>query len=93
MTHGNSNPNSNTIELICFVTQLKYMANFSRLSKATWLVIMAIGAMNRIVAMVSYIYCGKSVVQVLSLRGEAWVSHSWDSFPMIISSIPLLNCK
>ena len=44
---------------------------FSALS-ATWPVVMAMD----IVAMVSYIYYGKSVVQVLSPRGKVWV---WDS--------------
>ena len=42
------------------------------LSKATWPVVMAMD----IVAMVSYIYYGKSVVQVLSPRGKVW---GWDS--------------
>ena len=65
--------NGDTIELICFVTHITYQIDqnrtFSRLSsKATWPVVMAMD----IVAMVSYIYYGKSVVQVLSPRGKVW---------------------
>ena len=65
--------NCDTTELICFVTRIKYQIDhrrtFPRLSKATWPVVMAMD----IVAMVSYIYYGKSVVQVLSPRGKVWV--------------------
>ena len=68
--------NGVTIELICFVTHIKYQIikrrPLPRLSKATWLVVMAMD----IVAMVSYRYYGKLVVQVLSPRGKVWV---WDS--------------
>ena len=68
--------NSATIELICFVTHIKYQINERRispcLSKATWPVVMAMD----IVAMVSYIYYGKSVVQVLSPWRKVW---DWDS--------------
>ena len=68
--------NGDTIELICFVTHMKYQIvesrTFPRLSKATWPVVMAMD----IAAMVSFIYYGKSVVQVLSPWGKVWV---WDS--------------
>ena len=49
--------NGDTVELICFVTHIKYQIGqrrtFPRLSKAMWPVVMAMD----IVAMVSYIYC------------------------------------
>ena len=65
--------NCDTTELICFVTHISYQTDhrrtFPRLSKATWPVVMAMD----IVAMVLYIYYGKSVVQVLSPRGKVWV--------------------
>ena len=65
--------NCDTIELICFVTHIKHQIDhrrtFPRLSKATWPVVMAVD----IVAMVTYIYYGKSVVRVLSPRGKVWV--------------------
>ena len=70
--------NGDTIELICFVTvahfkyQINLRRNFPRLSKATWPVVMAMD----IVAMVSYVCYGKSVVQVLSPRGKVWVRDS-----------------
>ena len=61
--------NGDTIELICFVTHIKYQIDqrrtFPRLSKAMWPVVMAMD----IVAMVSYIYYGKLMVQVLSTWG------------------------
>ena len=66
--------NGDTIELICFVTHIKYQINqrrtFPRISKATWPVVMAMD----IVTMVSYIYYGKSMVQVLSPRRKVWDS-------------------
>ena len=68
--------NGDTIELICFVAYIKYQIDqrptFPLLSKATRQVVMAVDT----VAMVSYIYYGKSVVQVLSPRRKVWV---WDS--------------
>ena len=70
--------NGDTIELIWFVTHIKYQIIWKRtfpgLSKATWPVVLAM----EIVIMVTYIYeyYGKSVVQVLSPRGKVWV---WDS--------------
>ena len=68
--------NGDTVELIFFVTHIKNQIDqrrtFPRLSKATWPVVMAMD----IVAMVSYPYYGKSVVQVLSPGGKVWV---WDS--------------
>ena len=42
---------------------------FPHLPKALWPVVMAVN----IVAILSHIYCGKSVVQVLSPRGEVCV--------------------
>ena len=53
--------NDDTIELMWFVTNIKYQINqrrtFPRLSKATWPGVMAMD----IVAVISYIYYGKSV--------------------------------
>ena len=68
--------NGDTIELVCFVMHFKYQIEerrtFPRLLKATKPVVMAVDT----VAMVSYTYHGKSVVQVLSPRGKIW---DWDS--------------
>ena len=67
--------NGDIIELICFVKHMKYRIvkrhTLCHLSKATWPVVMALD----IVAIVSQIYYGKSVVQVLSPRGNVWI---WD---------------
>ena len=66
--------NDDTMELICFVTHIKCQIvkrrTFPHLSKVTWPVVMAM----HIVAVVSYIYYGKSVIQVLSPRGKVWDS-------------------
>ena len=65
--------NGNTIEYVCFVSHMAYEIDerqiYPRLSKATWPGVMA---MN-IAAMISYIYCGKSVFQALSPRGKVRV--------------------
>ena len=84
--------NDDTIEFKCFVMHMKYRIEyrqtFLRLSRDTWPVVMAMD----IVALVSYIYHGKSMVQVLSPGEKFGVGfRDWICSPAISCGRALSN--